>query len=126
MARILIAEDDPTFQKLLYRIIQKMGHTPFVSPNGKHAWEALQASNNFDLLVSDLAMPEMDGKQLVKTIRGHTEFKNIPIIVISAVIGISEIKDILELGATSFLGKPINRSDFEEEISMLLKSTNGS
>ncbi len=120
MARILVAEDDPTFQKLIYKIIDKMGHTPFVSPNGKHALETLQANNNIDLLISDLLMPEMDGRQLIQTLRGHSRFSTLPIIITSAIIKISEISDLLNLGASSFLGKPINKADLEELINRYL------
>jgi len=120
MARILIAEDDPITQKLLFRIIEKMGHTPFISPNGKHAWEALQSNNHFDMLISDLMMPEMDGRELIRLMRNTTKYMKFPIILISAVIKISEISDLLDMGASSFLGKPIDRNDLQDNIDQLL------
>lgn len=121
MARILIAEDDPVSQIQVFNIVEKLGHVPFVSPNGLHAWQALKASNSFDLLISDLVMPEMDGRQLIKTMRDSSRFIDFPVIIISAVIGISEINDILELGASSFLGKPVRMTELNEYLKRLLK-----
>jgi len=111
MKKILIAEDDRISQELLARFIEDMGHVAFVSPHGKHAYEALKAGNRFDLLITDVMMPEMDGKQLVQTLRGDTEFMDFPIIIISAVIGIGEISSLLDLGATWFMGKPVDKKE---------------
>ncbi len=117
MAKILIAEDDPTTQKVIVKYVEKMGHVAFVSPNGKHAYESLLACNNFDLLISDIMMPKMDGKKLIRAIRDNFKLCKIPIIIISAVIGITDISYLLEQGATFFLSKPIKKDDLEEYIS---------
>ncbi|MDY7000732.1 MAG: response regulator [Thermodesulfobacteriota bacterium] len=116
MKRILIAEDDRISQELLIKFIEGMGHVAFVSPHGKHAYEALKASNRFDLLITDVMMPEMDGKQLVQTLRGDTEFMDFPIIIISAVIGLGEISRLLDMGATWFMGKPVDKEELRDYV----------
>lgn len=121
MKKILVAEDDPTTQKILLKFIEKMGHVAFVSPNGKHAYQALYAANNFDLLVTDMMMPEMDGRELIRLIKEDNSLNTMPIIIISAILSISDISDILELGATFFLSKPVKRNEFVEYIQRCLK-----
>lgn len=121
MAKILIAEDDRISQKLAAKIVEEMGHTAFVSPRGKHAYETLNASNEFDLLITDIMMPEMDGRQLIQTLRGDQRFMNFPIIIMSAVVGLSEISNLLRLGATLFLAKPLEREELQEYIRRCLK-----
>lgn len=116
MARILIAEDDRISQKLAVKIVEEMGHEAYVSPHGKHAYEALMASNNFDMLMTDIMMPEMDGQQLIKTLRGDQQFNDLPIIIMSAVVGISDISNLLKLGATLFLAKPLERVELQNYI----------
>jgi CheY-like chemotaxis protein len=116
MAKILIAEDDRISQKLAAKIVEEMGHSAFVSPHGKHAYEALTASNDFDLLLTDIMMPEMDGQQLIKTLRGDQQFMDFPIIIMSAVVGMSEISNLLKLGATLFLAKPLDRAELQNYI----------
>ncbi len=114
--KILIAEDDKISQKLAARFVEDMGHIPFISPHGKHAYEALKAENRFDVLVTDIMMPEMDGRQLVQTLRGDSEFMDMPIVIMSAVVGVAEISNLLSMGATYFLTKPIDREEFVEVI----------
>jgi CheY-like chemotaxis protein len=121
MKKVLIAEDDPTNQKIIAKFVDRMGFISIVSPNGRHAYETLSAYNNINLVVTDIMMPEMDGRQLIQTIRGNTNFKKLPIIIISAVLGVSDISDLLEIGATYFLAKPIKRNDFEEYVHRCLK-----
>lgn len=120
MAKILIAEDDRISQKLAVKIVEEMGHVAFVSPHGKHAYEALMANNDFDLLLTDIMMPEMDGRQLIQTLRGDQQFTNFPIIIMSAVVGVSEISNLLKLGATLFLAKPLERKEIQEYIKRCL------
>ncbi len=120
MAKILIAEDDATTQILVAKYVEKMGHSAFISPHGRHAYETLIANKDFNLLVSDIMMPEMDGRQLIKTIKGNSSLRDLPIIIISAVIGVSDISDLLELGANFFLQKPMKREDFEEYVNRCL------
>lgn len=116
MAKVLIAEDDRISQKLAAKIVEEMGHTAFVSPNGKHAYEALMAGNDFSMLLTDIMMPEMDGRQLIQTLRGDQQFMQLPIVIMSAVVGISEISNLLQLGATLFLAKPLDRKELQEYI----------
>ena len=120
MAKILIAEDDRISQKLAVKIVEELGHTAFVSPHGKHAYEALTACNDFDLLMTDIMMPEMDGQQLIQTMRGDQQFMDFPIIIMSAVVGMNEISSLLKLGATLFLAKPLDRQELQAYITRCL------
>jgi len=121
MYKILIAEDDKISQKLAARFVEDLGHIPFVSPHGRHAYETLKAENSFDVLVTDIMMPEMDGRQLVQTLRGDSQFMDMPIVIMSAVVGVSDISNLLSLGATYFMTKPIDKAEFNEVISRCLK-----
>lgn len=116
MAKVLIAEDDRISQKLAVKIVEGMGHDAYVSPHGKHAYEALMACNDFDMLLTDIMMPEMDGRQLIQTLRGDQQFMELPIVIMSAVVGIGEISNLLKLGATLFLAKPLDRKELQEYI----------
>lgn len=121
MAKILIAEDDPTAARILTRVVERMGHWGFVSPHGRHAWEALLANPDIDLLVTDVMMPEMDGRQLVRVCRGHTQVSTMPIIIMSAVVTPREISDLLDLGVTWFMAKPLDVKLVREAIDRCLE-----
>lgn len=116
MSKILIAEDDPVSQRFVAAIVERMGHSAMVSPNGRHAWETLQAENRFDLLITDIMMPGMDGTTLIRNMRGDERFKDMPVVVMSAFIGVSEISSLLAIGATWFMPKPVERAVLEDYI----------
>ncbi|SKA87915.1 Response regulator receiver domain-containing protein [Paucidesulfovibrio gracilis DSM 16080] len=124
MKRILIAEDDRISQRLAKTVVESLGYAAFVSPNGKHAYDALKAENGFDLLITDIMMPEMDGRQLIQTLRGDSELRDLPVIIMSAVVGIGDIASLLQLGASRFLAKPLVQEDLEESIARCLNLDN--
>ncbi len=116
MARILIAEDDETTRKFVGYLVSSLGHVPIYSPDGLHALETMQADDSIDLLITDVMMPRLDGRGLILAIRNNPGMQNLPIVVMSAVVGPREIHDLLIMGATRFQGKPLNRDILEENI----------
>lgn len=116
MQKILVAEDDVTTRKIIDIIIEKMGHIAINSSNGKNAYEVLTSNKDISLVITDIMMPEMDGRQLVKVIRGNSQLKDIPIVMISAVVGVKEIAELLKNGVTWFLPKPIRKEELKELI----------
>jgi len=119
MAKILIVEDDVVTQKLTASIMEKEGHYAVVSPNGRHAMETLQV-NTFDLIITDVMMPELDGRGLIEAIRKHPKLKDLPVIIISAVIKLSDIMDLMKVGTTYFVPKPFERSSIMEYVNLSL------
>lgn len=116
MAKILVAEDDRISQMLIQRVLEELGHIVFVSPDGEHAWEALQANEGFQLLITDIVMPRMDGRELIKTVRNDPKFKRLPILIMSGVIRLQEVSHLLELGASLFQPKPLNVNELKDNI----------
>lgn len=114
MRKVLIAEDDPVSQKFVSLVVERMGHCALVSPNGRHAWEALQAENNFNLLITDVMMPGMDGTTLIRNLRSVERLRELPVLAMSAFIGVNDISGLLSIGATWFLPKPVEIAALEE------------
>jgi two-component system chemotaxis response regulator CheY len=76
--------------------------------------------NKFDLLITDLNMPNVDGLRLIKTIREDPENKELPIIILSSLSAEEDIQSGLEAGANSYLIKPFNAKRIQYEISKYL------
>ncbi len=121
MAKVLIAEDDTITQKVVANLVENMGHVAFVSPDGKHAYETLMANKDFEVLITDVMMPEMDGRELVKALHEDPEHKNLPIIMISGFVGVKEISNLLEMGVSFFQKKPLNPEDLKKNINSCLE-----
>lgn len=123
MAKILVVEDDVVTQKLTEAILIKEGHHAVVSPNGRHALETLQV-NTFDVVITDVMMPELDGRGLIEAIRKHPTLKELPIVIISAVIKLSDITDLMKVGTTYFVPKPFERKEIMEYVNLSLAEKN--
>ncbi|MGC4119484.1 MAG: response regulator [Myxococcales bacterium] len=127
MVKVLIVEDDRTEQILLKALVEKMGHTAFLSPNGKHALEALQVNDDISLVVSDYQMPEMDGSSLASTLKASRGTKRkIPFIMVSGVMKVSAISSCLADGVDFFLPKPVDGAELQNYVKLCLSQTRGS
>jgi len=120
MAKILVAEDENQMIDVMARAINSMGHTAIKSRNGRIAWDILCDNPDIALLITDVAMPEMDGKELTDLVRKDKTLSGIPVLIISGVIGAKDISKLLEVGATAFMPKPVIIKDLKEFINKII------
>ena len=113
MAKVLIIDDDPISRRIIARTISSLGHQTIEASDGKIGFQVLQDNKDIELLVTDFMMPRIDGRKLVKLVRGHEIFRNIPVIMISGIISLKEISAILDFGAIRFLPKPVDITDLK-------------
>ena len=107
--RILLAEDNPVNQKLGKIILTKAGYQVEVANNGKEAVEKYTASpKDFDLILMDVQMPEMDGLEATKAIR-QGGFDTVPIVAVTAHAMKGDREMCLEAGMDDYITKPIKR-----------------
>ncbi|MES2957722.1 MAG: adenylate/guanylate cyclase domain-containing protein [Pseudomonadota bacterium] len=106
-ARLLVADDNKVNRLLLQRSLQLQGHSVALAENGRIALEML-AREPFDLLLLDIAMPEMDGFQVLEHLRADRQLRDLPVIVTSAVEGMDSVVRCIECGAEDYLPKPVN------------------
>ena len=104
MKRILVVDDEPQITRMLRASLQSSGYEVLIANNGTQAYERLIADRP-DLVITDLAMPEMNGIELTQAIRGVSQ---IPIIVLS--VRDSDQMKVLALdeGADDYLTKPFS------------------
>lgn len=116
MAKILIVDDDRSARDLFATAVETAGHCAILAEHGKTAWTILNANPDISFIVSDLAMPEMDGHEFIDFVRQDARFARIPILVVSGAIRAKEIVTLLEQGATWFMAKPVNVGEMMETI----------
>jgi CheY-like chemotaxis protein len=119
--RILVAEDNPVNQKVVLRMLEKMGHIPTIAANGQEAVAAL-VEHSFDLVFMDVQMPEMDGLTATKNIREqekHTGL-HLPIIAMTAHVMKGDKELCLEAGMDGYITKPVSGNRIEEAIARIL------
>ncbi len=123
-ARILVAEDNIINQKLTLKILEKLGYEAMAVVNGREAVAAL-AEDDFNLVLMDIQMPEMDGLEAARTIRSaHETVKNqhVPIIALTAHTMKGDRQACLDAGMDDYLPKPINPKQLAESIEKHLQA----
>ncbi|MEP7132110.1 MAG: SpoIIE family protein phosphatase [Acidobacteriota bacterium] len=105
--RLLVVDDVEANRDLLTRRLRQLGHSVTSVASGRGALDIVE-KQEFDLVLLDIMMPEMDGYEVLARLQGNPERKHIPIIMISAVDEIDSVVKCVELGATDYLPKPFN------------------
>ena len=117
---VLIVEDSPTMRQLLIFALSRVRGMQFVeADDGLDALKKL-ASAEFDMILTDINMPVMDGLKLIKRIRSDERFKAIPIVIITTEGGEEDRKRALALGANAYITKPIRAPQVIETVKGLL------
>ncbi len=105
--RLLIVEDNAANRDLLRRRLEKEGHRVWEAENGVEAIEKLGAGQ-FDLLLLDVMMPEMDGFEVLARVKKDPRLEGLPVIMISALDEIQSVVRCIEMGAEDYLPKPFD------------------
>ena len=116
---ILVADDSPTIRKFVSFALTMKGYQIIPVCDGMEAIEKLPVEK-VDLVITDLNMPNVDGFELIKTIRENDEYKEIPIIILSSLSGSEEIEKGMLFGANSYLVKPFDPQRILYEVSKYL------
>ncbi|MFZ3148352.1 MAG: response regulator [Methanothrix sp.] len=109
---ILLAEDDPTNQKITTRMLRKLGHDADIACNGNEVLTALER-RSYDLVLMDIQMPEMDGLQATRIIRKRWP-RGPRIVFVTACTNYRET--CIKEGGDGFLAKPISMMQLQAAI----------
>jgi len=106
-SRLLVVDDNEMNRDMLSRRLQKQGYIVDMAEDGKSALAKL-GQHEFDLVLLDIMMPEMDGYEVLARIKGSDALQHIPVVMISAVGETESVVRCIELGADDYLPKPFN------------------
>ena len=107
-ARVLVAEDNPTNQRVTQLVLESGGHVPVIVGNGDEALDALE-EGGFDIALFDLSMPVVSGLEALKLYRFAAEAP-IPVLILSANVTAEIIGECMAAGAAEFVAKPVRAS----------------
>lgn len=116
---VLVVDDSPTIRKFVSISLKVNGYEIIQVADGMEALEVLP-SERIDLVITDLNMPNIDGFELIKTIRSNEDYKEIPIIILSSLSGSEEIEKGIQCGANAYLLKPFDSNRILYEVSKFL------
>lgn len=118
MSTILVVDDEPSIRQLVARVLERSGHRVFACQN---AAEALAVQDPIDVLVVDLVLPEVNGRQLTEALRKRQP--TLPVVLMS---GFMSQRELMPGPPSTFLQKPMMPAAVVEAVEKLLKETSGS
>ena len=118
--KILLIEDEDDLRFNIEEILQLNDFDVCTASNGVEGL-ALLHNNDFDLIISDIMMPMMDGYQVLEYVRANPRWANLPMVFLTAKVEQADLRRGMELGAEDYLYKPVMSKDLLNSIQTVLK-----
>jgi len=115
---VLSVDDEEEMIGLLHEVVSQLGHTSVTAVDGVDALEKL-GENEFDIIITDISMPRMNGIELTKRIK--TDFEDIDVVVVTGYQEEYKYTDVIEIGASDFISKPFNINELEAKINRIIR-----
>lgn len=123
MARlhVLVVDDSLTLRKQICHALERVtGLKAVEAADGAEAWRKLSTSA-FDVVITDINMPVMDGLKLVALLRGGGTHQRVPIVVVTTERADADRKRAMSLGASAYLVKPVQAKELVDTVRSLLR-----
>jgi len=120
---LLLVDDSAAIRKILQRVLQ---HANLIYGNLYEAGDGLEAleimrSERVDLILTDIQMPKMDGFQLLKEVKEHAIWKNVPVVMIAGDSAQGRVMEAAGLEAAAYLWKPFTPEQIQSKLSDFLR-----
>jgi len=116
---LLVVDDLEANRNMLSRRLERQGYGVAIAENGRRALEMLRAET-FDLVLLDVMMPEMNGYEVLQSLKADEALRDIPVIMISALSEVDSAVRCIEMGAEDYLPKPFNQTLLKARIGACL------
>ena len=120
MASILVAEDDASMRQFIQKALEKAGHIVRCEPDGLSALEALEDHADYDLLLTDIVMPGIDGIELSQ--KASALYPDLKVMFITGFAAVAMDMEDKKPARTQMLSKPFHLNDLVEQVDALLKA----
>jgi two-component system chemotaxis response regulator CheY len=119
---LLIVDDSTAIRKILLRVLSQTGlqlGRVLEAGDGQEALKQMEG-NDISLILSDINMPNMDGLELLRALRGSPDWRDVPVVMITTEGGQARVEEAVQLGATSYVRKPFNADLLRDKLASLL------
>ncbi|MFT7612894.1 MAG: DNA-binding response OmpR family regulator [Parvicellaceae bacterium] len=121
MSKILVIDDDRLVLEYINEVLTEFGHEVAFVPKPIFATKRLEKSN-FDLLLIDINMPEINGIELLQIIKSNDQWKSIPVIMMTGDGDSDTLSKCFEFGASDYIEKPVNPIILKARVQAILKA----
>jgi len=113
---ILLAEDNPVNQEVVFEILKRAGHKVEVANDGEEALDALAGDQEYDLILLDMNMPKVSGLDVLKRFRFMDTSASTPVLMLSADVLEKTVRECIDAGANDYITKPVRASELLDKI----------
>ncbi len=117
--KILIVDDSSTMRRIIKNTLMRIGYNDLVEASD--GAEGLASLQGVDLIITDWNMPNMDGLTMVKSIRKHPNYKNVPIIMVTTEAAKEDIVEAIKNGVNNYIVKPFTPETLKQKIEQTLQ-----
>jgi CheY-like chemotaxis protein len=117
---VLVVDDDPIVRRILGSILERGGYTVVRASDGREGWAVLQR-RPLDVVITDRAMPGMDGLELIRNMRSSAAHAKIPIIMLTGSVAEAAAQEAGNEGADAFLTKLVSSQELLSTVERVLK-----
>lgn len=117
---VLIADDDGDILSLVKAVLERSGHEVVAASDGAEALASVRARKP-DLVVLDIAMPEVDGLEVLRRLRADPTTSELPVVLLSARAQEADVQRGFAIGASAYLKKPFSPRELSEHVAELLR-----
>ncbi len=121
--KFLVVDDSVTMRRIVVNSLKGLGYSEFLEAgDGKEAMDVLNADSSVEFVVTDWNMPNMSGLELVKSIRSHANYSNVPILMVTTRGVKEDIMEALAAKVNNYVIKPFTPPILKEKIEQILAS----
>ena len=120
MPRVLVVDDDRVIQQLLVVNLELEGYDVETASDGEEALERIMKTG-YDVVLLDVMMPKMDGREVCRRVKGNAKRKDTPIIFLSARAQDLDVRQGYELGVSAYVTKPFDPVDLLDVVERVIK-----
>ncbi len=117
--RALVVDDSRTIRHVIGGILEELGFEVREARDGVEALEVIRSEPQFDIALVDWEMPEMDGMELLRALRGERAFDQLRLLIVTTKSEMGNVVEALEAGADEYLMKPFTKEMLVEKLGWL-------
>ena len=117
--RALVVDDSRTIRHVIGGILEELGFEVREAGDGVEALEVIRSEPQFDVALVDWEMPEMDGMELLRALRGERAFDQLRLLIVTTKSEMGNVVEALEAGADEYLMKPFTKEMLVEKLGWL-------
>ena len=121
MPKVLLIEDEESLRKLYTKILNAKNYTVEAAADGEDALSVLKIFRP-DVIVLDIVMPHYNGVEFLKILKNDSEFKSIPVVMLTALSEMRKITECLDMGAVGYITKDSTVEEIVQRLNFLIES----